>query len=263
MTDLVAIIVFIFGLTVGSFLNSVIYRLDQLDSILVERSVCPRCKKKLSWWELVPVVSYLLLRGKCYGCKKPISIQYPLVELVTAALFFLIYVHFGLTIQALVLAAVGALLVVAATYDLLHFLVPDEALVPAMALTILFPLGSAIFDWFAHSTNTFGQLFTVLLGGVIGAGALGILVALGRGKWMGDGDIRVGLVMGLLLGYPLILPALFIAFVSGAAVSLGLLVFRRANMKDAVPFAPFLVFGTFVALFWGQELINWYLRLTF
>lgn len=261
--DFTALLVFLLGLSVGSFLNVFIYRMDQLDSIITERSRCPRCKKTLSWWELIPVLSYLLLRGKCYNCRKPISMQYPLVELATALYFILLYWNFGLTWYTLFLAAVGSLLIVAATYDLINLLVPDEALLPAIVLAMLYPLTQAGYAWTTGAPSQLPQLGSLVLGALIGAGSLGILVALGRGKWMGDGDIRVGAVMGLILGYPRVLPGLFIAFLAGALISLGLLLVRQKKMKDVVPFVPFLVFGTFVALFWGNQIISWYTSFAF
>ena len=259
-----ALLIVLLGLAVGSFLNAVIYRLDQIDTLLTERSRCPRCKKKLSWWELIPILSYLLLRGKCYGCKKPISIQYPLVEITTALFFYLTYVYFGLTVHAAFLVFMGCLLLVTAFYDLNRLLVPYETLVPAIVVGASYWITRALLNTTTtRAAAGLDLLLTYGLGALVGAAALGALVLLGRRRWMGEGDVVVALAMGLFVGFPAIIGALFSAFVLGALASTFLIAFKSAKMKDAIPFAPFLVLGTFIALFWADPIIHWYVTLTF
>jgi len=258
-----ALLIVLLGLAIGSFLNAAIYRLDQIDTLLTERSRCPRCKKKLSWWELVPVVSYLLLRGKCYGCKKPISIQYPLVEITTALFFYLTYLYFGLTVHSVFIALIGCLLLITAFYDLNRLLVPYETLVPAIVVGASYWITRALLDGTTGDSDGVNLLITYALGALVGGLALGALVLMGRRKWMGEGDVVVALAMGLFVGFPAIIVALFSAFVLGAFISMILIAFKSATMKDAIPFAPFLVLGTFIALFFAEPIISWYITFTF
>lgn len=249
------ILITIFGLSVGSFLNVVILRFDELKTIIKVRSHCPKCKKELPWYDLVPLLSYLLLAGKCRWCKKAISVQYPLVEVTTALLFILIYVKFGISIQSLFLALIGSLSIIIAAYDILHYEVPDILTYFAIVLAA----GLAL-----YLIGTTGQFrlaeawLPYAYGLIIGLGFLGILVIVSRQKWMGAGDILLGAFMGIFLGYPKIILALFLAFIIGSIISIILLGLKKKTLKDAVPFGPFLLIAAWISLFWGDSLINLY-----
>jgi leader peptidase (prepilin peptidase)/N-methyltransferase len=253
------ILVFIFGLIVGSFLNSVIYRLQKsqdIKSLFKERSYCPNCKKTLSFLDLIPLASFIFLYGKCRYCKKPISLQYPLVEISTALLFLLVYLQFGISWEALIWAVLIAILVVVFTYDLLHLEMPVILICTGIVLAVVLifiKIYSSIsgFDWQQGLNYFYGAL-------VLGS-FLGLLVLISWEKWMGVGDIWMGLLVGLLLGLNQALVALFIAFISGALISLILIVIKKKSIKDKIPFAPFLIIGLLIALIWGQDIINWYL----
>ncbi|MBI2626175.1 MAG: prepilin peptidase [Candidatus Nealsonbacteria bacterium] len=250
-----AIIIFIFGLIVGSFLNCVIYRMETGGSFLKGRSFCPHCKHKLGFWDLMPVLSFIWLRGRCRYCQKPISIQYPLVEIATGIIFLLIF-NFQFSIsnefpisnfQNLLaigywLLIIGSLIVIF-VYDLKHYIIPDKVIYPAIAIAGIFNFQFSIF------ISAFGAAIFFLT-----------IVLISRGKWMGVGDIKLAFLMGLLLGYPDILVALFLAFLIGAIMGLGLIILGKKTIKSEVPFGPFLVVGTFIALFWGKEIINWYVQ---
>ncbi len=247
-----SIFIFLFGLSVGSFLNCVIYRL----ALPKGRSFCPHCKHKLSWQDLIPVFSFLILRGKCRYCKKPISPQYPLVEIATAILFVLIFwildFELGLTFGFWIL--ISCFLIIIFVYDLKHFIIPDKVIYPAIIIALIFNFQFLIFNQFS--------IFNSLILSAIGASAFFLLIVLiSRGKWMGIGDIKLAFLMGLFLGFPYILVALFFSFLIGAIIGIGLVLAKRKTLKSEVPFGPFLVTGTFIALFWGQKIIQWYLNL--
>ena len=267
------ICVFIFGLIVGSFLNCVIYRLQTDEKVGgMSRSHCVKCGHILRWYDLIPVLSFLMLRGKCRYCKKPISIQYPLVEIATGLLFVLIFWHwhfglwifsdFGFLISGLIhyfyYLIISCFLIVIFVYDLKHYIILDKVIYPAIILTLIYQIiFNFQFSIFNFQLNNF--LYT-LFAAVLAAGFFAMLVFGSRGKWMGVGDIKLGFLMGLILGYPQILTGLFLAFLFGAIIGTGLIILKKKTLKSEVPFGPFLVTGTFVAMFWGQQILNWYLN---
>ncbi len=234
------IFIFLFGLAAGSFLNCVIYRLETGGSFLKGRSFCPHCKHQLGWQDLIPIFSFLWLKGCCRYCQQKISIQYPLVELSTASLFLLIsWLIPG--INQLYWMGISCFLILIFVYDLKHYVIPDKVIYPAIAI-------AAIFN------------YSFWAGALGAAGFFAAIVLISRGRWMGVGDIKLGFLMGLLLGWPDILAALFLAFFIGAIIGIGLVIRGKKNLKSEVPFGPFLVTGTFIALFWGQTIIDWYLK---
>jgi prepilin signal peptidase PulO-like enzyme (type II secretory pathway) len=235
------LIIFIFGLIIGSFLNSVIYRLEVEQSPLRGKSYCPKCKHILKWQDLIPVLSFISLRGRCRYCQKPISIQYPLVELATGILFVLIFNQFPIFLFSIFYFLISSFLIVIFVYDLKYYIIPDKIIYPAIII-------AGIFNF---------QLFSIL--SAIGAALFfGTLVLITRGKGMGIGDIKLAFLMGLILGFPNILVALFLAFFLGSIIGIGLILFKNKTLKSKVPFAPFLIIGTFIALFWGEKIIDWY-----
>ena len=267
------ICVFIFGLVVGSFLNCVIYRLQTDEKIGgMSRSHCMKCGHTLRWYDLIPVLSFLILRGKCRYCGKPISIQYPLVELATGGLFALIFWHwpFGLWIFSdftflipgliyyFYYLVITCFLIVIFVYDFKHYLILDKVIYPAIIIAFLYSLFSA-FGGFAFTLLNFEPLINQIFAAVLAAGFFAIIVFGSRGKWMGVGDIKLGFLMGLVLGYPQILTGLFLSFLFGAIIGTGLIIFKKRTLKSQVPFGPFLVTGTFIAMFWGERILNWYL----
>lgn len=248
------ILIVLLGLAVGSFLNVIILRFDELKTIWRVRSHCPKCKKEIRWYDLVPFFSYFVLGGKCRECKKPISFQYPIVEILTALLFACIYYHYDLSWLALILAVIIAILIVIAVYDIIHMEIPDILTYLGIFFSLVFVLLILVTSNELQITNLIPYGYAIL----IGVGFLGFLVIVSKEKWMGAGDILLGGLMGILLGMPNILVGLFFAFVSGSIVGLALIASRKKTLKDAVPFGPFLVAGTFIAIFWGDKLINWY-----
>ena len=266
------IFVFILGLAVGSFLNCIIYRLEKNESFLKGRSYCPHCHHILAWQDLIPILSFLILRGKCRYCGKKISLQYPLVELATGILFFSIFYstfqHSNIPtlqqfIQFLYLSIVSSFLIIVFVYDLKHYIIPDKIIFPAIATVFIFQIISnfqfpfSITNFQFRITNFYFSILSAL-----GAAAFFLLIFLfSRGKWLGFGDVKLGFLMGLFLGFPKILISLFFAYLIGAIIGIGLILAGKKTLKSEVPFGPFLVTGTFVAFFWSNILIDWYLSL--
>ena len=239
--------IFLCGLIVGSFLNAVIYRLDSGESIVKSRSHCPKCGHVLAWYELVPIFSFVIQGGKCRECKSNISWQYPLVELATAILFVLVLYH---NLPLLYTLTISSLLIVIFVYDLKHYIIPDKIIYPAI-------LVSGIFVW-QHTTYNIQYTIYAAIGASVFFAAMFFA---SRGKWMGFGDVKLAFFMGLFLGWPNILVGLFAAFMLGGIIGMGLIVCGKKTMKSQVPFGPFLVTGTFIAMFLGNKIMEWYLSL--
>jgi len=249
--------VFLFGLIVGSFLNCLIYRLESNKSFLFGRSFCPHCQHILSWSDLVPLLSFLILKGKCRYCQKKISWQYPLVELATGLLFSLPFILTYFTYDRLPFMSslifywiMSGFLIVIFVYDLKHYLIPDKIINPAIVLAFFYNVFHSIFI-----VRNF-KPFLESLGSAVGAGIFFLtFVLISRGKWMGEGDIKLAFLMGLILGWPKILISLFLAFFIGAIIGIGLIILAKKTLKSEIPFGPFLATGTFLAMFFGEKLI--------
>jgi len=259
LTTALPIILFILGLAIGSFLNALIYRLHTGESVLKGRSKCPHCQHELAWTDLVPVVSYIALRGKCKYCQKPISFQYPLVEIICGISFWLVtYVQtamwpiFGVTVTEVLYLAfslfVVAVMIVVFVYDLKHYLILDKVLLPAGVIAVIAMLFLPQID-----------IWRALLSSAIVGGFFLVLVLISKERWMGWGDVKLGFLVGLILPWPLTIVLLLLAFVGGSVISLLLVGLKIKSMKDAVPFGTFLAAATIVTLIWGQALASWYL----
>ena len=248
-----SLFVFFFGAIVGSFLNCVIYRLETGGNFLKGRSFCPHCKHILSWQDLIPIFSFIGLGGRCRYCQQKISWQYPFVEISTAIIFLLIFKQFLILnfINLIYYWLIASFLIIIFVYDLKHYLVPDKIIYPAIGIALIFNFQFLILKQF--------QIFNYSILSALGAAAFFLtIVLISRGRWMGIGDIKLAFLMGLILNWPAVLVALVSSFYIGAIFGLGLMAFGKKELKSEVPFAPFLVTGTFLALFWGSELINWY-----
>lgn len=288
MTPFFLIIIFLFGLIMGSFLNSVIYRLEEDMPVLrwQNRSMCPHCKKTLTAGELVPLLSFIIQRGRCQGCGEKISLQYPLVELGTGILYALSarFILFPLlsttpeplseilpyTLDLVYLFTVGALLVLIFVFDYKYYIIPNQFMYPLIVLSLGYGIlniyhtdsygVSRIGETIASSMyigdsrltlldSTFGStlFITLLITGFFLA-----LVLVSQGKWMGMGDVKYAIFMGLFLGWPHAFTAFTLSFLLGAIISLILMSLKKKNMRSEIPFGPFLILGTLLALFWGD-----------
>src|SRR4030042_5024152 len=269
---IISILIFLLGLSTGSFLNAVIWRLEKGESVIfagvrpplnqrgsdpraLARSYCPYCKTTLRWHDLIPVLSFLFLRGKCRYCGKQISIQYPLVEVSTALLFVAIVNFqfpifnfqsiFNLSISNWItlcyMLYVVCSLIIIFVYDFKHYIIPDKILFPAIGVSIMYHLLSIILaeNYALYIINN--TLYYA--GSALAASSFFLaLVVLSRGRWMGLGDVKLAFLMGLILGWPNILVALFLAFFIGAIIGLGLIGLKRKTLKSEIPFGPFLAF---------------------
>lgn len=257
------LIFFFSGLAVGSFLNCVIYRLEIESSFLRGRSFCPHCKHVLAWYDLIPLLSFILLRGRCRYCQKEISWQYPLVELATGLLFVLIVnnqlstINFQILVSTFYFLLSTFFLIIIFVYDLKHYIIPDKVIYPAIVVAIVWLGLNSIFFNSHPKFYLLNSIFSALGAALF----FWAIVLVSKGKWMGLGDIKLAFLMGLFLGFPKILVALFGAFLIGAIIGLGLVATKKKTLESEVPFAPFLVAGTFIAMFWGESLISWYLSL--
>lgn len=234
------------GLVVGSFVNAVIYRMHAGGSIVTGRSACPSCGHRLLARDLLPIVSFLALAGKCRRCKEPISRQYPLVELATAVLFVALWMRFGLTLSFALLAVCASFLVVIFVYDLKHQLILDRVTIPAIVIAALASVARGL-PW-----------ASILIGAAIGFLVFFLQFVLSKGTWVGGGDIRLGALMGVLLGWQGVLLALFLAYITGALAAIPLLALKRKTMKDPIPFGTFLSAAAMFTLLYGDAVIQWY-----
>lgn len=251
------IIVFILGLGVGSFLNALIFRLHSGESVAKGRSKCPKCRHELSPRDLIPIINFIWLRGKCRYCSAPISWQYPVVELVTAVLFALVYQYLIPSAQTGTIEGIFYLvflwflvsvLIVIFIYDLKHYLILDKVVYPALVVSFIAVVFLPQYDfWHALIGSAVVGLFFL------------ILVLLSRETWMGWGDVKLGFLLGLAIGWPLCLPLLLIAFVGGAIVSLFLMGLKLKGWKDTVPFGTMLTAAAVLTLFIGPRMIEWYM----
>jgi prepilin signal peptidase PulO-like enzyme (type II secretory pathway) len=266
---LLFIMIFLTGLVVGSFLNCVIYRLElpsdlprrsSLWRALRGRSYCPYCKNTLSWQDLIPVLSFLTLKGRCRHCQKKISFQYPLVEIATGLLFVLIFNFSAEGGQNLLnvgfLLLVACFLIIIFVYDLKYFIIPDKVIYPAILIVLGFRIRDLVDSW-SPGLEDLRPFFAAFMA----AGFFLFIIVVSRGRWMGLGDVKLAFLIGLFLSCPDILTALFFAFLIGAIIGVGLILAKRKTLKSEVPFGPFLVTGTFIALFWSPTIIGWYLDL--
>lgn len=239
---------FTFGLVVGSFLNSLIYRLETKKDFLRGRSFCPNCGKALAWKDLIPILSFILLKGRCRYCKEKISIQYPLVEFFTGLSFLLAFFstlnQFSI-LKLIFLFLIFSLFILIFVFDAKHYSIPDILLYFAIFLSFLYYL---FFNFESPISYFFFSLFPSLF--------FLAIILLSREKLMGFGDFTLVISLGLFLGWPKILLALFFSFFSGATVGLILIFLKKKTLKSKIPFAPFLISGALFSFFFGQKVID-------
>lgn len=250
--------VFLLGLFVGSFLNVLSDRLPREESVIKGRSHCEKCKKILKWFDLIPLFSFLQLRGKCRYCHSPLSLYYPVVELTAGAMFVLVFLFVGIMNHELRIMDLGyylflvASLIVIFFADLKYGIIPDKIVFPAILVSI-------IYLFLIHNS-----LFLIHFLSAVGAGLFFLvlsLIKIRKHSAMGFGDVKFAFLMGLILGFPKIIVSLYIAFLTGAIVGCILIVWRKKKtFGTSIPFGPFLVIGTLIAIFFGEALFQSFLR---
>lgn len=254
------ILIFIFGAIIGSFLNVVILRLQTPEKIIKSRSKCPKCHQQLGLKDLIPIVSFVWQRGRCRYCQQPISWQYPIVELATGFLFVLatynlignlgwadLFYDFSVFLNWLRNLIFIGFLVIIFVYDLKYYLILDQITFPAMAVAIIFNLFLG-FSW-----------LNLLIGLIIGLTFFALQLAVSDGRWLGAGDLRLGALMGLMLGGSGTVVALFFSYIIGAVIAVFLIIWGKKELKSQIPLGTFLAIGTLIALWWGQSVVNWYI----
>lgn len=246
MEWLISIFFFLYGITFGSFFNVVGLRVPLKESIVRPPSHCTTCDRRLTLVDLVPVFSFIFLKGKCRGCGEKISAVYPLMELITGLLFAAAYLHFGFQLELVVSLLFISMLVILTVSDLKYMLIPNK---------ILLPFGIAIFILRIFSPLT--PWWDSMLGAAVGFGVL-LLIAIVSNGGMGGGDIKLFLVIGLVLGTIQTLFTLFLASLIGAIVGVIFLKRTKQGRKTPVPFGPSIAVAALIAYFYGAQLVGWY-----
>lgn len=242
---LVILIIFVFGLIIGSFLNVCIYRYQSQESIAKGRSHCQNCDHSLSWYELIPVFSWIFLGGKCKSCKQPISIRYPLVECLTGFIFVSVFLTFGFTLDTLVYFLFVSILIMAGFIDYDSMIIPDRThiicILCGILLLILHP----------------DQLTNKLIGLVVVSVPLFLIAYFTKG--MGYGDVKLMASCGFVLGWQNILFAFLLGSVIASIYGIITSRINKTSLKSEIPFGPHLVISILFCLFFGNPLITWYL----
>ncbi len=255
--------IFVLGLIFGSFVNALVWRVHKKRKWWGnERSICPKCKHKLSAKDLVPVISWLALKGKCRYCHKPISAQYPVVELLTACLFALSYNYWPYSFSALGILALlvwlfcVVIFVALTVYDIKWLILPNKMVVALTGSSLLLAILLAIE---AGGSNFFNKIFSALLSGILFFGIFYGLIYFSDGKWIGGGDVKMAFALGLLAGsITKVVMIIFLASCIGTLVTVPLLLTKKLNLTAKVAFGPLLIIATIITFLFGTQLINWY-----
>ena len=255
------VFIFILGLVVGSFVNVLIYRVPLHKSIVAPPSSCTSCGERLTVPDLIPVFSYIFLKGRCRHCGERISPRYPLVELLTAAMFVILFTRFGFTVPFIAYAYLMTILAAVFFIDIDHRIIPNGLVLAALAGGFAFFAWNCIFP----DPLVFGddKWWTPLAGLFPGSGFLLLVAILGSLIYrtedaMGMGDVKLMAPVGLFLGWRLCITALAVSVLLGGLVSMALILLGIKKRKDTVAFGPFIVAGTFVTMIWGWELTEWF-----
>jgi len=250
--DMWHIVSILFGAIVGSFLNVCIHRLPKSESIVKPGSHCPKCKTQIRFYDNIPMISYFLLRGRCRYCKGSISIQYPLVEGITALCSLFLFIKFGPSLNYLFYFSFISALIVITVIDLFHQIIPDAISLPGIGVGLL---GSFIVP---HIT-----LLNSLKGMLLGGGGLFIVATiyqwLFKREGMGGGDVKLLAMIGAFLGWRAVLLTILLSSLIGSITGIAFIALKGKDFKYAIPFGPFLSLGAAIALFFGEDIIEWYL----
>jgi len=241
--------VFVFGAAIGSFLNVCIYRLPEQQSIAKPLSQCPHCHHPIRFYDNIPLISYLILKGKCRDCGEKISWRYPLVELITAILALLLFAKFYLTLNFLVFFIFTAVLIVITFIDLDHQIIPDLLTLPGIPIFFLLAVFVVGVPWMEAAIGL------LIGGGVLFVIALGYEVITKR-EGMGGGDIKLLAMIGGFLGWKSLIFVLLFSSLLGAVIGIALMLIKKEDMKYAVPFGPFLSAAAVAYLFWGDAFMQ-------
>lgn len=241
----------IFGLIIGSFLNVCIYRIPREESISYPPSHCTKCGYKLRWYDLIPVVSYILLKGRCRKCGEKISIIYPLIEVFTGLLFGVLYIKFNLSIEFFKFVSFFCIMIVIAMIDFFTTDVYFSTIVTGTIIGVTFIVIEKIY---LHN-----KIMDNLLGAIVGAGVIWIIYIIT--KAMGEGDIEICFVCGLFLGLKSTILMLVLSFILGGIIGVLLIALKIKSRKDYIPFGPFIALSAIISVLFNEFIFNWYISL--
>ena len=250
----IKVIIFCIGAIIGSFLNAVIYRLPRLESLLFPASHCPQCGEKIRWFDNIPMLSFILLGGKCRHCKTPIPTRYFIVELLTAALFVTIHNIYGFSYEFLFYATLSVLLLTVTFTDLERGKIPNGVILPG----VIAGLYMSLIFWPLNFTSS---LIAFLAGGGIMIFWTVIGKLLFKKEGIGAGDIKLVAMTSIFLGLQNILLALFLSFLLATIVGISMILIKKARMDSRIPFAPFLASGALISLMCGSQIFSWYFNI--
>ena len=245
------ILLFILGLIVGSFSNVCIYRIPRNESIIYPASHCPKCSTTILAKDNIPLLSYILLKGRCRNCGSRISIQYPVVEFLTGLVYVIIYQIYGLSVQSLIYIILSSALIIIAFIDLNKQIIPDVISLPGIIIGL-------ILSFFVPYISFINSALGVLVGGgiILVIGLVGSVIF--KKEAMGGGDVKLAAMIGAFLGWKYAIISLFLGFFLGALVGIFLILSRVKRREDVIPFGPFIVLGSIITLLWGEKILSWY-----
>lgn len=281
----VILVGFILGAILGSFSKAMADR-SLAGKTFLGRSECEYCKKTLGVWDLIPIISYISLRGRCRYCHKKLNLEYLISELgLGFVIGFLFYTQVTPTTDLVFKTFFITVLFILTLTDIKDYFIPDKVVIPSIIIAAVFLLGEFLFKigylyyrlsqtvigryllpphssyFYDHVLITFQPFFGALISALIISGFFTLLIIITRGKGMGGGDVKLGGFIGLGLGFPNGLLAVMLGFLIGAIAAVFLVVFKHKELKQAIPFGPFLVLGSLIALFWGGSIIDWYIKI--
>ena len=242
------LLVLILGLVIGSFLNVCIYRIQREESIAFPPSHCTSCGYNLKAVDLIPVISYIFLRGKCRNCREKISMRYPIIELINGLVYLVLFLKFGLSYTFVFSAIFFSILLVISLIDLES----KEIYLSTIICGLIVAISYSLIEYFIFQ----GNIIDNVLGGAIGYGIIMLIVILTRG--MGEGDAEIAGICGLFLGIKGILLALFIAIVTGGIVGTIILLLKLKDKKAEIAFGPYIALGTVISMLYGSKIIEFY-----
>lgn len=243
------VFVFAFGTAIGSFLNVLVYRLPRRISIVAPHSFCPKCKKPIRWYENIPLISYILLRGKCARCSKPISFRYPMVEALTGLLFIYAFYRYQLTAEFFFIAFFFSAMIAISFIDFSFQVIPDAISLPGVFLGIIYMI-------------TKGEFLAGLVGMLFGGGLILLIRVIGgkvyKKEVMGMGDVYLTGMIGAFVGFPFIIPAIFLAALVGAVLGIVFIISTHQSRESPIPFGPFLAVGGAAVIIFHPQVIAFF-----
>lgn len=258
---MILVVLLVFGLALGSFVNAFVYRFHEGKNWVSDRSECVNCHHKLNFFDLIPVLSYLFLRGQCHYCHKKISTQYPLVEIVTAVLFVLSYIYWPSKIHGTELVIfvdwliilVG--LITLAIYDIKWMILPNKIILFYSFFVLVYVIINILFVQGIYLATILGYIYAI----IVSSGLFYLLFTVSKGKWIGGGDVKLGLMLGLIAGtFEKAILLIFLSSLIGSVLSIILVGLGKLNIKKTIPYGPFLISAIYIIVLWGEKIVHWY-----